>query len=435
MSTPQVSRTVGLVATLVLSALAGCQPASEDLAATDSKTRNVKPSFPGSAPWEKVPRDRVAKECGLDPALLEAAEPQLGQVPYAIVRYGKMCWSGGNVDEVFGIASVTKTVVSALFGLVAGRTDVDENSYVRDWVSVTDQSVDAIATALTRPPANPDAKIFNVLTITGHNPVLTYGMRLPWVYDAAGAWGMNSIVKLMDNVVLANPEAFPGSSSANDVAMKELFAPLGMTSTTWDGVVAAHTMYSTVYDLAKLGELLLRKGRWGDRQLIDEDYVYRMTHPQIEDIQTHYGYLTWLNVAAGQASDNGDTSDLVCSPFAGWPRYPHPPMLDAPDDRGAAPFRNGHDVGVFWAQGAGGHYIIVHRGLDMVIVVRDNDQVDGKIHRVWHQMRPALVALDPVYKGDEAAFCDAYRRGEHAPSLLSPWDAESGFGSVRLDRS
>ena len=38
-------------------------------------------------------------------------------------------------------------------------------------------------------------------------------------------------------------------------------------------------------------------------------------------------------------------------------------------------------------------------------------------HRVWNAIRPALVALDPTFAGDEEAFCEAYAAGDYAPSL------------------
>ena len=409
------------------------------------------PSNPGAAPWELVPRQHVARECGLDPALLEAAEPTLGNTPYAIVRYGKLCWVGGDDAgraETYPVNSETKSFGALLFGIIAARTNVDENTLIRDWVSPLDQSVDAGATALTRPPLNPNATVFHALTQTGHNPSLQYGTRVPWSYDATGARGMNSLVLLMDKVVQANPDAFPGSHSALDVARKELFEPLGMTATDWDGDVIAHTLYSNVYDMARFGELLLRKGRWGDRQIVDEDYVYRMTHPQIEDVHTGYGYLTWLNAAGGVANLFDIKTDQECSPYAGWKQYPHAPTNEAPDDNGGAPFADGHDIGVFWADGAGGQFTYVHRGLDLVMVMRDDElaqqddpeaqrrgeaNVTGlEFHRMWRLVRPALIAMDPVYKGDEAKFCDAYRRGVHAPDLLSPWSPGDGFGSSRL---
>ena len=404
-----------------------------------------------AAPWRPVPLSRVAQECRLSPKLLKAAYPEMSITPFAVIRYGKLCWSGGDKKDLmatYEVNSEAKTFTALLFGIIAARTDVDENTLVRDWLTPGEMNVDPIATALTLPPLNPNARVFNLLTQTGQDPDLQYGYRPPWFYDAVGTFGMNALVTLMDKVVKANPQAFPGSYSINDVANNELFKPLGMTHTHWDGVVASHTLYSNVYDMAKFGELLLRQGRWGNRQIVDADYVYRMSHPQVEDINTSYGYLTWLNDAHGAALLFQQKTDPTCSPFAGWKRYPHAPTYDAPNDNGGAPFRNGIDDGIFWGDGAGGNFTEIHRGLDMVLVVK-NDETAQKsdpksqqigsanatgleYHRMWRIVRPALVAQDPRFKGNEKAFCSAYRRGAYAPDLVSPWHATSGFGSVHL---
>jgi hypothetical protein len=429
---------VGIGATAVAAPTASEQPAKSPHTV----------AFPGSGPWKQVPLTQVSEECGLSPRLLAKAAPKMALSPYAIIRYGRLCASGGSMKlrtETYEVNSAAKTFGALLFGIIATRTNVDEHTLVREWLTPADQSVDLIATALTRQPLNPNATIFNILTSTGSNPSLAYGTRVPWSYEAAGERGMNSLVLIMDKVVRANPKAFPGSRSALDVANNELFKPLGMTHTKWDGVVIAHTLYSNVFDMAKLGELMLRKGRWGNRQIISEDYIYRMTHPQIEDVHTGYGYFTWLNADKGVAALFDFKTDQSCSPFAGWKRYPHAPSYDAPNDNGGAPFRsNRYDDGVFWADGAGGQFTYVHRGLDLVIVTRDDEnaqkgdpesQERGKanatgleFHRMWRLLRPALIAMDPKYKGDEAAFCKAYRQSRYAPDLISAWNPKSGFG-------
>jgi hypothetical protein len=440
---------VALLAALV--SAAGAAPST----AGDRDWRGVTartPSHPGAGAWQQVPASRVATECGLSPKLLAAAEPTLGATPYAIYRHGRLCWSGGGkkgLAEPYNVNSATKTFGALLFGIVASRTNIDENTLFSDWITLADSTNwvdDPVGLALTMPPPNPAAKIFHALTSTGHNPLLGYGTRLPWTYETVGNRGMNALVQLMDKVIRANPSKFPGSKSAKDVAVNELFKPLGMTSTSWDGLIIAGGLMSTVYDMGKLGELLLRKGRWGNRQIVDEDYVYRMTHPQIEDVHTGYGYLTWLNSAAGVAAPYDIKTEPVCSPFVEWRAYPHAPTFEAPDSNGGAPFRNKHDIGVFWADGAGGQYTYVHRGLDLVMVMRDDEiaqesdpeaQRRGaanptgfEYHRMWRIVRPSLIAMDPKYKGNEAAFCKAYRSGSYAPDLLSPWSATSGFGPV-----
>ena len=79
-----------------------------------------------------------------------------------------------------------------------------------------------------------------------------------------------------------------------------------------------------------------------------------------------------------------------------------------------------HDVGIWSAQGLGGQFIVGHAGLDMVLVAKDYSAGGGGPASLWAAVRPALVALDPTYKGDEPAFCKAYAAGEYAPDLPAP---------------
>ena len=55
-----------------------------------------------------------------------------------------------------------------------------------------------------------------------------------------------------------------------------------------------------------------------------------------------------------------------------------------------------------------------HPGLDLVIVVKNLGGLP--VWEIpWSAMRPALVALDPVYRGDDDAFCRDYGAGPYAP--------------------
>ena len=58
--------------------------------------------------------------------------------------------------------------------------------------------------------------------------------------------------------------------------------------------------------------------------------------------------------------------------------------------------------------------MVLNAGLDMVLVVKDFDHGEDEL---WSAVRPALVALDPTYKGDDKAFCAAYGSGMYAPAL------------------
>lgn len=82
-------------------------------------------------------------------------------------------------------------------------------------------------------------------------------------------------------------------------------------------------------DHARFGLLLLRNGKWQDRQLLSERWIAMATSPT--DVRPGYGYLWWLNSA------------------------------------GAIP---GAPKSAFWAAGNGGNNISIDRENDLVIVTR-----------------------------------------------------------------
>jgi CubicO group peptidase (beta-lactamase class C family) len=63
--------------------------------------------------------------------------------------------------------------------------------------------------------------------------------------------------------------------------------------TRWGGGLWINTR-----DAARYGYLFLRRGRWGDRQIIPEQWVREATTPS--DAPLDYGYLWWLNAERHQ---------------------------------------------------------------------------------------------------------------------------------------
>ena len=190
-----------------------------------------------------------------------------------------------------------------------------------------------------------------------------------------------------------------------------LATPLGFENSTWGSSNTsknfATSWQTTVRDMARLGLLMNNGGVWNGQRIVDEAYLYNLGHTSFEDANTRYGYLTWL-----QEEDS-------CAPKPQYRVYPHGPVSNAPSclRPGGCPAQQ-YDVGVFFAAGLGGQYIIVHRGLDMVIVVKDSGGQSGEEPmRFWNAIRPAVVALDPTYRGNASGFCAAYGAGNYAPDL------------------
>ena len=90
-----------------------------------------------------------------------------------------------------------------------------------------------------------------------------------------------------------------------------LFEPMGVDHATWDRVASGaafgfHGLHLTTEAVAAFGELLLRGGRWGDRQLVPEAWVRLATARHIAtrpsevgaggaDWLRGYGYQFWMS--------------------------------------------------------------------------------------------------------------------------------------------
>jgi CubicO group peptidase (beta-lactamase class C family) len=375
------------------------------------------PARPGEAAWVQVERDRVAAECQLDPDLLDEADARFPESSYMLVRFGKLCWSSGgtgpSMTDGYSVQSVTKTFGAILVGMVAARSSLNDTDYVSQWLNPVEMA-----------PLHPDARVAHVLATTAVSPRLATDQKVPWTYDILGYREINKLRDIINKVIEREPENFPGVSDVFEFAQRELFDVLGMQDSSWTSGGFGFGLTSSTRDLARLGLLLMRKGDWNGVPLLEEEYVYRMTHPAFEDSNTGYGYLTWLNSQTMNGGGAGTNPDNHCAPYAVWPEHPHGPFWGTKHDYGASPFEeHPHDIGVAFAAGLGGQYIILHRGLDLIIAARDATGSDGiGAHQLlWDAVRPALLAHDPVYAGDEEGFCEAYRSSTYAPTMLSPW--------------
>ncbi len=366
---------------------------------------------PGQGPWEQVPPE----DCGLDAARLDD-----GNVAnYAVFRYGKLCHIKGS-DSAGQMFSATKTLGGTMVGRAAFLTrDVARSGPGTGTILPEDPAVDWLG----RVSYNAEATLSHVMAMCAHNRSLELGSK-SFSYDTIGGTQINTMIDVTERAIAQVPGL--GASAAAFV-QQELFDKMGMTSSSWSPALGISTGWNAnLSDMGKLGTLLLHDGFYGGERLLSRDWVYRMSHPAFEDSNTSYGQLAWLNHRGNAAGIGGNISSGAnarlgdpCAPAAFWPAYPHG-ISESSDCRAeVGGCEQQLDVGVFSAQGLNGQFIVMHPGLDLVIAARNFSGGDGPLG-LWAAVRPALVALDPVFQGDEAAFCEAYGAGSYAPDLVLP---------------
>lgn len=174
------------------------------------------------------------------------------------------------------------------------------------------------------------------------------------------------------NALSAALKGMLGESRYRDYPWTALFEPLGIRSAVWERdasgtLVASSYAYMTARDLARIGLLMQREGRWVDRQLLPRDWVafnrtaFAGYQPSLELVgEAVPGGHWWLNQAV-----------------AGAPR----PWPDAPATTFAA---LGH-----WGQAL---YVLPEQQL---VIVRYADDRDGR-YRHNELLRLALAAFAPA---------------------------------------
>jgi hypothetical protein len=388
---------------------------------------------PGRGPWEQVPPDFVREACHLDPAALDEADRVLNK-PWVAIRYGRLCHAFGadmRPEESF---SATKILGATTAGAVAYQTRDLERTGRKTGAFSDEDRVDHWIDGFT---FHKDAHVAHVLAMVAQSDDLSYGKRV-MEYDYTGIVQLDSLNFMLHAAIAQDPERLGADLEA--FVQRFMFGPLGMTQSTWSyglpNKAFGFGWNTTVLDMARLGQLLLRHGMVNDTRLINEEWVYRMTHPAFEDANTAMGYCTWLNAAKGFTTGTMPTpaswTDLTsqprfpgpCAPLAIHREHPHG-LSQAPDcnygsDRSC---QQQHDVGVWQSIAGYGSVIQGHPGLDLVLVGWQLTPEDffglGASGKLWDAVRPAVIAEDPTFTGDETAFCREYGNNRYAPDLLS----------------
>lgn len=228
---------------------------------------------------------------GLDAALTETLSDVQSAVVVLRGRVMYEFYRDGSPDTLREQQSNSKSALAVLAGIALGQGRI----------ASLDQPVVALMPELRPLNADPRAASitvrhlltmtagFEVNDATGTAPPLA--PRQAWARALAAAPGEkfaydNSIVLLLTAVV----EKATGMPFA-EYAREQLIAPLSFKEPTYRRGLQARTI-----DMAKLGQLLLRKGMWDGKQIVPEPFVMAATRRQNaggSPVGLPYGYMWW----------------------------------------------------------------------------------------------------------------------------------------------
>ncbi len=271
-----------------------------------------------------------------------------GSSAMMIVQDGLVVGQFGDIDKKISSYSVRKSLISALYGIYSAEGVIDITQTLEQ-VGIDDNSpgltkdekqarvVDLLRarSGVYHPVDFETQYMIKIRPRRGSHPPGTF-----WYYNN---WDFNVLGTILEKKTgLSIGEAF----------YRRIAVPIGMQDFRpedvyyMDGPISMHRAYHfeiTARDLARFGLLYLRKGRWGNKQIIPEAWVEKNTHAD-EMIQ-------WHDVDAGGYEN------------LWWLEY-----------HGASLYGPGLPKGMYVASGAGVHIAMVIPSLKLVIVSRvDND--------------------------------------------------------------
>jgi CubicO group peptidase (beta-lactamase class C family) len=215
----------------------------------------------------------------------------------------------GDAEKMENIQSCTKSFTSILTGIALEKHYLDSlqqplSSICPEFFqNHPDKKNITIAHALTMKSGinfeNGDHT--EILYRTGGSSA-DYVLSLPVNYQPGIVFHYNDGTPHLLSAAIQSRYGKPLSSFAGEF----LFKPLGITGWKWesakDGTTfGAFSLFLKPRDCAKFGQLLLQKGRWGNRQLVDSTWIAKATAPVVtsEGPGPAYGYYFWVYPAMG----------------------------------------------------------------------------------------------------------------------------------------
>ncbi len=255
-----------------------------------------------------------------------------------IVRNGYIiteAYFSGNKDSLRALYSCTKSVTSALVGAAIDDgyiKDVDmklldiypdmkikNNNTLKkqitlehlltmssgfDWDEVT-ISYSHPDNPLPQLERSPDTVQFMLNRSVSTEPGRAFN------YNSGGSHLLSAIITKLSGKALA------------EYAEDKLFKPLGITNKSWysaqDGIsFGGYGLYMRATDMAKLGYLYMKKGKWGDKQIIPEEWVELSTIKHIDadynGTSKGYGYQWWVNSFGGYSARGFQGQYIIVQP-------------------------------------------------------------------------------------------------------------------------
>ncbi|MCE7994148.1 MAG: serine hydrolase [Roseivirga sp.] len=283
-----------------------------------------------------------------------------------VIVNGKMIYDYGNITQLSYLASCRKSVLSMLYGIYIDQGKIDLKKTLAD-LEIDDRQglSDQEKTATIDNIINSSSGIYHPASNSGDNlaDAPTRGSQKPGEYFLYSNWDFNAAGGIFEQET---------GIDIFDAVEKDIAGPIGMQdfkrnrqrklgNLTRSKFPAYHMWFST-RDMARLGQLMLQKGKWNGKQIVPEAWVEKTTSV-VTPIEK-------MNPAGMRQGEFGYA-------YMWW-------IWDGPKASGAF-------EGAYTARGAYGQYITVLPKLDMVVAHKTNPDDGSTRWGVYRQILERIV--------------------------------------------
>ncbi|MBU9713426.1 serine hydrolase domain-containing protein [Evansella tamaricis] len=204
--------------------------------------------------------------------------------------------------EIYKVNSITKSILSMLIGIALTNGNIPSiQEPISNYFPLLKKNTDG----------KEEIRIDHLLTMTS-------GLDWPGNENLKNAdnWGKYILDRPMQNKAGEVMQYNCGNShllslilqmatgiETREFAEKNLFKPLNIHRYIWEtdpqgNAIGGFGLKLQSNDLLKLGQLCLTKGKYGDRQIISEDWLKKSTNPHVKTKigSQMYGYHWWVNI-------------------------------------------------------------------------------------------------------------------------------------------
>ena len=280
---------------------------------------SIEQPFPRATPESQgLSSDRIA---GFIAAL--HADPVLDQHHTMIFRHGKVVAEGSFGAYDHHIWHITHSECKSITGLAIGML-IDEGKLSLDdrIVEIMDEHVPRLALLTHK-----NMTLRHLLTMSSGVTFNEFGAitETNWIksfFDSSLIFepGSRFLYNSMNTYMLSAIVEQVSGKGMMDFLQGRLWQPLGISNIFWEtcpqGIVkGGWGLYIRPEDLAKVGQLIMQKGRWQERQLVSEKWIAEATATQITTPANmggyDYGYQIWVGHGQTSRSEGASCRERV----------------------------------------------------------------------------------------------------------------------------